>query len=613
MEASLHIFHGDAPAAVQGSFVSMHTCSHVQTTITLPIELAMVAKVIARKLRINRHEYKLVLDGVRPCQVPNSAMYVYNLWPLRSRGAWTYYVNKSVEEGFQLGVYVRPEARDCEAGPSNTVEGEAQNTVEEAYQEDPMASVLAGVQALGMDTEPGTAMDVGEIDAEAMAEEANEGDENAVEEEDDPMHAVEYYRALDASNWVIGDHSNISIWGYMHSDIEVGQEFSTKEEVIHFVSSFGVTTRREHFVVRSNPTVYEVKCKKRPQCPFHVRAHRPKNEEHFIISRYEPHSCTEELVRNINSNVDSKFIAQMLLSAIQADISMKPQSIMAEVLNRTGMSVNYHLAWRAKQKALKMLFGDYRESYNWAPRLLRKIQESNPGTRYVSAHEPVYLADGSIAPNHFYLMRLFWSFGQCIEAFRHCRPVICVDGTFLTGRYYGTLLTALAADGNNQIVPLAFAVVESENNDSWLWFLSLLKMHVVMDRPGVCIISDRHQGILHAVEVLSTGAAPMWPDVRSRWCMRHLGANLYNAFKSKPLVKRFKIMCVQNQVRKFNALFNQINERTRQMVTEEQSTGGVEIVGGHPVNTRRNMTFAQWVAGKPAEKWALAHDTDGSR
>jgi hypothetical protein len=44
--------------------------------------------------------------------------------------------------------------------------------------------------------------------------------------------------------------------------------------------------------------------------------------------------------------------------------------------------------------------------------------------------------------------------------------VLCVDGTFLSGKYHASLLTAIAADANNQILPVAFAYVESENNDS---------------------------------------------------------------------------------------------------------------------------------------------------
>ena len=70
---------------------------------------------------------------------------------------------------------------------------------------------------------------------------------------------------------------------------------------------------------------------------------------------------------------------------------------------------------------------------------------------------------------------------------------------FLIGKYQGTLLIAISCDANNKLVPLAFALVEKENNDSWGWFLRLVRIHVVGPGREVGIISDRHQGILNAV------------------------------------------------------------------------------------------------------------------
>jgi hypothetical protein len=43
----------------------------------------------------------------------------------------------------------------------------------------------------------------------------------------------------------------------------------------------------------------------------------------------------------------------------------------------------------------------------------------------------------------------------------------CMDGTFLTGISKGHMLTAIRVDGNNQLLPVSFAFMESENTDSW--------------------------------------------------------------------------------------------------------------------------------------------------
>ena len=100
-------------------------------------------------------------------------------------------------------------------------------------------------------------------------------------------------------------------------------------------------------------------------------------------------------------------------------------------------------------------------------------------------------------------------------------------------------------DGNNQLVPIAMVFVEGENYDNWLWFFQQLKVGVVMDRPNVCLIHDRHPGILKAVKQLRTSSFNhddpiVWLDLQSRWCMRHLGANIFRQFKSKRLMNIFK-------------------------------------------------------------------------
>ena len=99
------------------------------------------------------------------------------------------------------------------------------------------------------------------------------------------------------------------------------------------------------------------------------------------------------------------------------------------------------------------------------------------------------------------------------------------------------------------MLPLAFAFVENENAESWYWFLERVKSKAVSSRSNVCLISDRHSGILDAIEKLKHGngaSPPLWPDVHSRWCTRHLAANFYDHFKNKDLQDLFKRLCSQN-------------------------------------------------------------------
>jgi hypothetical protein len=65
-----------------------------------------------------------------------------------------------------------------------------------------------------------------------------------------------------------------------------------------------------------------------------------------------------------------------------------------------------------------------------------------------------------------YFLRAFWTFGQCVKAFKHCCDVLLIDDIFLMEKYESTMLIAIVIDADRQLVTLAFAIVEKENNGS---------------------------------------------------------------------------------------------------------------------------------------------------
>ena len=70
-------------------------------------------------------------------------------------------------------------------------------------------------------------------------------------------------------------------------------------------------------------------------------------------------------------------------------------------------------------------------------------------------------------------------------------------------------------NGNDQLLPVDFAFVESENTNSWYWFLEHLKVAVVQKREDVCLIHDRHAGLLRAIldlqnECIDCGEIEQW-------------------------------------------------------------------------------------------------------
>jgi transposase-like protein len=107
------------------------------------------------------------------------------------------------------------------------------------------------------------------------------------------------------------------------------------------------------------------------------------------------------------------------------------------------------------------------------------------------------------------------------------------------GKYEGTMLIAIGIDADRQRVLLLFVIMEKENNDSWGWFLRLVQKVVVRLGHEICVISDRHVGILNVVrEVI-----PNHAHVHHRWCTRHLAQNLIKHDGIKENFKLFKEVC----------------------------------------------------------------------
>ena len=203
---------------------------------------------------------------------------------------------------------------------------------------------------------------------------------------------------------------------------------------------------------------------KNTQCPGRVHGYLPMYDTSWVISDLVHHTCVISNIPQDHGNLSSMLIARLFYTEIVEGKAMEVKAIQTKVFVRFNYNISYGKAWRAKQRVMETRFGSYFDAYDSVVRLLRTLQDRNPGT-YVDIKD-MFMPE---FPTVRVLHQLFFSFGVCIEAFRHCRPVICVDGTFLTGKYKGQILTAIGQDGQNQVVPLAFAFVESENIESWTW------------------------------------------------------------------------------------------------------------------------------------------------
>ncbi|XP_049400063.1 uncharacterized protein LOC125864192 [Solanum stenotomum] len=88
----------------------------------------------------------------------------------------------------------------------------------------------------------------------------------------------------------------------------------------------------------------------------------------------------------------------------------------------------------------------------------------------------------------------FVALEACIRGWEYCRPIVVVDGAALRDAYGGTMLTTSTMDPGGHILPLAYAIVDSENDASWTWFFEQFR-EAYGERENMCFMSDRNESI----------------------------------------------------------------------------------------------------------------------
>ncbi|XP_015964954.1 uncharacterized protein LOC107488696 [Arachis duranensis] len=283
-------------------------------------------------------------------------------------------------------------------------------------------------------------------------------------------------------------------------ELEIGLKFLNRKTAMLAVKNYNIRKSAEYKVVESDQSRYVCRCKHfGDQCRWMVRVAKTRSCRFWEIRKYKgPHSCLASTMSQDHAQLDSNVICQHILPMVHADATICVKVLQGSVELAYGYKVSYKKVWHAKQKAIARIYGDWDESYDQLRRYLNALQAFVPGTIVDLRTRPYYVGN-TLDRGCVMFHQVFWSFPSCIEAFRHCKPLVSVDGTHLYGKYAGTLLMGIAQDGNNNILPVAFALVERENTDSWYFFLTNLRRHVAT-QLGVLLISDRHAAIKAALE-----------------------------------------------------------------------------------------------------------------
>ncbi|KAL0379226.1 UNVERIFIED_CONTAM: hypothetical protein Sradi_3228100 [Sesamum radiatum] len=153
-------------------------------------------------------------------------------------------------------------------------------------------------------------------------------------------------------------------------------------------------------------------------------------------------------------NVKTKWIKDKYLHKFKSDPKKCVKGFRVDIINELRVNVSKQQAYRAKKAALKEIEGNPDWQYSRLWDCSDEIR-SNPNSTVIVGTEQMA---GEERFSRFYV---------CFRALKAgfsagCRPIIGVDGCHLKGPHGGILLTAIGVDPNNNLFPIAYAIISSK-------------------------------------------------------------------------------------------------------------------------------------------------------
>ncbi|XP_019265438.1 PREDICTED: uncharacterized protein LOC109243000 [Nicotiana attenuata] len=296
-------------------------------------------------------------------------------------------------------------------------------------------------------------------------------------------------------------------------EVMAGQVYKDKATLKEVMENYAISQRFQFRVDRSNAVSYALLCMSE-DCEWRFKASSINKSELFKVREFmDNHTCPLKDKVYEQRQASSSLIGGMIRPKLtNHKRKYTPKDIIDYVKSDLGVDVSYMLAWRAKEKAMNFLRGEPADSYKKLPGYLYTMDMTYPGShiRMVKASK-----------NEF--MYVYISLYGFIKGFDHCRPIVVVDGSHLKSYYTGTFVSASTLDGAGHIMPLAYGVIDLENDAAWTWFFEQFKI-AYGDRENMCIVSDGNESIIKSV-------SRVYPDVPHFTCIWHLWNNVYKKFK----------------------------------------------------------------------------------
>ncbi|XP_074299045.1 uncharacterized protein LOC141630064 [Silene latifolia] len=207
--------------------------------------------------------------------------------------------------------------------------------------------------------------------------------------------------------------------------------------------------------------------------------------------------------RGVNKKVSAEYLAERYLEDWRLDPKLKICLWKKQIKRDLGVDVKYGLCWLARARAKLIIYGNCSDQYGRVWDYVSAVGKFIPGST------AIVVVDNIERPPLFF-QRMYICYKLVKEGYLNgCRPII--GPLWLSG--------FVVVDGNNNIYPVAWAVVEIENRETWCWFLRLLMEDLGMEAGlGITIKSVKQKGIREAFNVVT-------PKAHIIFYVRHIWAN----------------------------------------------------------------------------------------
>jgi hypothetical protein len=214
-------------------------------------------------------------------------------------------------------------------------------------------------------------------------------------------------------------------------------------------------------------------------------------------------------------NASKAWVAQKASPILRNEPNLGAKVLQTRLQDTYKVSITYDTAWKGLQLALKQIYGDWDGSFSMLYRWKAEVLQRSPNS--------VIEIDTVTVDGKVFFQRFFCALGPCIEGFvAGCRPYLSIDSTALNGRWNGHLASATALDGHNWMYPIAYAFIDGETKENWVWFLTQLRK-AIGDLNKLAICRDACKGLESAVQIV-------FPQAEDRECFRHLMQNFIKRF-----------------------------------------------------------------------------------